>query len=773
MFFPQLIKDKTFIRQFAPYFLLVLAVSSLLGLLIYYSAVGIIREETEKFYTAIVYETQRNIDNRFQEIRKLNLQLMHTGKIRRIMSMQPRIDYSRVTAQDFIDISQELTNYKLLNSYIDEIFLHFTNDDLIVSSSGRETADNFFSNIFILDDYPSSARDFLLKDRERRTIIPHVKFTYLGRKYDTVLQTESLRPSGDSNIRANVVTAIGKGKIEEMLGNLKEKGDYSIYIIDRHNKVVAGNFGFEDMDRTNGVQLYQGRDCVLSGKTGGVETIFYHAPSGINDWDYVAAVPISTITQRVEAFRNFFIIIFGLTLFLAIGTLVYLTEKSLSPLKKIVSLINREGTPHHQGFKTEFELIERSIENMSREKDSLRKEMEKYGLVLKNSLLSRLVKGKAPVGEEFRESLTKHGILLPGTYFKVLVFDLENRCRDGSFDDNVSPEQLIMICEAFSRILSELQLTGYVFEMEMDSVLVLLNFEDFYSDEGESGLSRLVSKIKEELEQEFLVRITMGTGSTYDSLQGLKYSFEEAVKALNYKLLLGKGKVIKYDEIAGREDYSYYYPMDKELSLIQSLKTADFECIEKTLDAILQENLYKRSLDLNVARCLFYDLEATAMKALQELNLSIFNNKVLSHDLSSLMTFNEMIDYVKKIYFDICELIKRKNADSSTTLIGAILQDIEDGFRDCNFSMSICAKKHGLSESSMSRFFKDKTGLYFSDYLNRRRIEKARELLAGTERTIKEIAIEVGYINDITFRRIFKKQELITPVQYRERLGRN
>jgi AraC-like DNA-binding protein len=34
--------------------------------------------------------------------------------------------------------------------------------------------------------------------------------------------------------------------------------------------------------------------------------------------------------------------------------------------------------------------------------------------------------------------------------------------------------------------------------------------------------------------------------------------------------------------------------------------------------------------------------------------------------------------------------------------------------------------------------------------------------------TVKDIATEVGFISDVTFRRVFKKYELMTPIEYRE-----
>ena len=53
------------------------------------------------------------------------------------------------------------------------------------------------------------------------------------------------------------------------------------------------------------------------------------------------------------------------------------------------------------------------------------------------------------------------------------------------------------------------------------------------------------------------------------------------------------------------------------------------------------------------------------------------------------------------------------------------------------------------------------------DYINIRRIERARELLAGTNDTVLAVATACGYNNTANFNRIFRKITGITPHEYR------
>ncbi len=72
-----------------------------------------------------------------------------------------------------------------------------------------------------------------------------------------------------------------------------------------------------------------------------------------------------------------------------------------------------------------------------------------------------------------------------------------------------------------------------------------------------------------------------------------------------------------------------------------------------------------------------------------------------------------------------------------------------------------------ISETLFYSIFREK-GLRFSNYLNSLRIKKAKELLLSTEKTINDIAIEVGYVDPLYFSKIFHQTEGITASDYRK-----
>ena len=67
----------------------------------------------------------------------------------------------------------------------------------------------------------------------------------------------------------------------------------------------------------------------------------------------------------------------------------------------------------------------------------------------------------------------------------------------------------------------------------------------------------------------------------------------------------------------------------------------------------------------------------------------------------------------------------------------------------------------------LSNLFKKQTGMALIDYINRYRVEKAKELLADPLNKIFWITEQVGFVNQRYFSQVFKRVIGLTPVEYR------
>lgn len=85
----------------------------------------------------------------------------------------------------------------------------------------------------------------------------------------------------------------------------------------------------------------------------------------------------------------------------------------------------------------------------------------------------------------------------------------------------------------------------------------------------------------------------------------------------------------------------------------------------------------------------------------------------------------------------------------------ALIKEID--LQYANYSLSHAARFMALSESYFSRFFKRRTDMTFTQYLNLVRVEKAIDLLRTTKLNMTEVAIACGFGTIRNFNRMFKR----------------
>lgn len=110
--------------------------------------------------------------------------------------------------------------------------------------------------------------------------------------------------------------------------------------------------------------------------------------------------------------------------------------------------------------------------------------------------------------------------------------------------------------------------------------------------------------------------------------------------------------------------------------------------------------------------------------------------------------------------------LDQKNLDDNALIIEAKTYIDKHYIEKITFN-SLCRNLH-TSESFLSHKFKQVTGFSIVQYITRRRIGKAQNLLISSDESITEIGATIGYENTSYFNMLFKKTIGMTPLEYRK-----
>ena len=151
----------------------------------------------------------------------------------------------------------------------------------------------------------------------------------------------------------------------------------------------------------------------------------------------------------------------------------------------------------------------------------------------------------------------------------------------------------------------------------------------------------------------------------------------------------------------------------------------------------------------------------------EELRKAYFGTRVLTpkqHDgvVKLLVIFAEQVAALSNQL-----IVERENAEPPA--ITRAKAFINEHYTE-DLSLEQVAKSANMSSFYFCKMFKKYTGVNFTEYLSRVRVEKARNLLLNPNLRISEIAYEVGFQSLTHFNRVFKKVLGQSPTEFRAHL---
>jgi AraC-like DNA-binding protein/ligand-binding sensor protein len=158
------------------------------------------------------------------------------------------------------------------------------------------------------------------------------------------------------------------------------------------------------------------------------------------------------------------------------------------------------------------------------------------------------------------------------------------------------------------------------------------------------------------------------------------------------------------------------------------------------------------------------------------------NEEILSNALNTIGIvnsdeINECVELVNMLYKSLMfaytsSLLSDKKPSPSiykkTSFLTQCIKDYVEEYYATGISVEQLARLYFVNSNYLRNLFKKQTGMNFTDYFNKIRIEKASEMIKNSEKRIIDISMEVGFNNVTYFNRLFKQYKGLSPNKYRE-----
>lgn len=287
----------------------------------------------------------------------------------------------------------------------------------------------------------------------------------------------------------------------------------------------------------------------------------------------------------------------------------------------------------------------------------------------------------------------------------------------------------------------------------------------------ENQLSDLIinDKIKGVDYSMYLQCLNMNFKNSYAMVISLKnkYEYGDINSAEKDKIKMKIGEYIK--EYVNRrykcignyvfyEELTYFIQIDNEDS-------KDFKNLEINLAFNLRREIKKR---FNISIRAGLGKIVNSVEEMIESYRQAMKSLVYNSDSINIIHIDDVDDKLISDMFNEIKTNRSKNLNNKvkTKLFENVKSFIKENI-ETELELERVANNFGLSVYYFSRTFKEVTGINFSEYVNKCRIDIAKELLSDGELSIKEVCYKVGYNDPNYFSKVFKKYEGISPVNFK------
>ena len=533
--------------------------------------------------------------------------------------------------------------------------------------------------------------------------------------------------------------------LKELLGNTGDHGG-SILIFDKNRELVLAS----DQRQNYDLEDYKG-DSEPYETSFDFEnyTMWVYKANFMNSY-YAYVVPEEYFQEQFFEMRIMSVGGILLCFFIGILAVLIFSKKAYKPVNEVVDLLQEKKKYNPLG-QSEFEFMKDCFIEVNEEKYELFREKRKNGLSIRNHYIMKILVGGSfeendmpeKAGLEFYSNLFVAGIIILDRTDATVDFALRNVFED-----------------IFNR-----HDKGYVLQLTANEHAFLLNLSDGLS---EKQIEELLLEGKQFLEANFCSRMTIGYSSVHEGAQEVQRAYKEAQRAVSYRYVLGKEKIISFMSVESRR-FTYLNSKQEQIGITFTdyLERASYmESPVKFVKDIFKAYDINEGSSLETVQCFRFDVVNGINMICIKYGMDENSCKKNLDKLFAVETIWELEDVMIQILTLIRQ--KRQEEKKNNRIFNMTKQYIDENYANQQLSLSLISEVMNISVSYLTKLYKENYDMSVAQEIARVRLDRAKQLLRESELNMRDIAEQTGFSNDNVFIRAFKKWEGITPGKYRE-----
>ena len=423
----------------------------------------------------------------------------------------------------------------------------------------------------------------------------------------------------------------------------------------------------------------------------------------------------------------------------------------------------------------EFRVIESEWRRLLGERTELERRLRFQLPQAKAGFLLQLVQGFAShySERELRERMKRLGWPSGGGSFVVCFVRLHGFGAEGA---PFAPEEDGLAAFAAANVAEEL---GAIRFAQADAALLPETTVALLLTSGGAGTSReelqtfageLIDAVRRLLRLKVTVSISGASGTARD----IPRLAAEAKRALRHRSFERDCQWIDVEQLREDAFVPVGYPATLESEIAQTIRSGlpheTLRLVEAFQRAIVEQG--GRESDVQQA---MLQLLGASMQAMLQAGVSVhrlYPGVDWYEELSRCKDPAELLQWFeRRVLAPYAEALEGSGDRQAAKTIEQALTYVEAHYTG-EVTLELCAAWAGTTPNALSRTFKKVTGKNFVEYVTELRMNKAKELLRDTQLKMNEVAEAVGYKQSY-FNRMFKKQEGLTPGEYRARSRTN